>query len=1350
MGFHLVGHKAPPHSVRDRSRRPKLGEDKDEEAARNDHAIRSRSEEQIASSSAPHERDSFGRELRQGSSSERQTSSSRRSLSSTNSYVSMMRAMSGVRLSPDSPPASSPSSLATTPRRGEIEVEGYRLVPRSLTLPNSGKPLSSSGISQESMDAIDLLISDAKSPSTDVNRAAVRQLRLMSRASDENRGAIGAQGGVRPLLDLANSEDHEIQEEAVITLLNLSINNSNKRTMPSVGAIEEFVAIMRTGSQEMRENATAALFSLSVVDENKVLISSAGAIGPIVDVLQGGSDQGKRDACKALFNLSVLTANKARMVDLGGVPPLLALLEEASSDMAEKGVSVLANLATAPEGRCAIADAEDGIERLVEVLEAGTARGRENAAAALWLLAKNSEAHKALILREVVLPPLAALSQNGTPRAKEKARLLQAHLRDHGLPEESSASSQNGHSFGSSAWELGVAWIVSSASAVVQGKEPPPGAASTTNRFCYGGSLIKLVYFSRQPELPDSAAGFQRSASQSARANSSPSLRGYPSLGGRLHFVKFETSKLKDCLDFIESKKLHYLNSIGLDGDEDTVWGYGQGATRGATIKATGGGAYKYSDVFKERLKVTLDKEDEMGCLVAGLNFLLRAVRDEAYTHLDSEKQFVELDQNDIFPFLLVNIGSGVSILKGSPKVLSNVRGKGFKVDGVNQEEQVDGPGQYERVSGTNVGGGTFWGLGRLLTKCKSFDDILELSQGGDNAAVDMLVGDIYGGLDYSKIGLSASTIASSFGKAVGESKELEEYRPEDLALSLLRMISYNIGQISFLNAVRYNIKRIFFGGFFIRGHAYTMDTMSFAIKFWSKGAMQALFLRHEGFLGALGAFLSYDEHGLTNFTSSQLVERFPMGAPYARGEMSWMDKFLEIGSGITAPTPTTPPGPTGLGGFDRPMARSGSLRSDRSALNVGVLHLIPSMEPFPLLADPRGYEPNTIDLAEVEEREYWFRILDDHTPTLVDMAVASEGGTDDARRRGDAFARAFRAHLARLREEPAAYGRLGLANLLELREECLREFHFMDAYKSVKLRENEASLAVLPDLLTELDSLEPERRLLALIEGVLAANIFDWGSKACVELYQSGTILEIYRMSRSKMQRPWRVDDFDKFKERWFGKGGGAPAPAPHRKALLFADNSGADMVLGIIPLARELLRRGTEVVLVANSLPAINDVTAQELPPIIAAAAQHCDLLRRAAIAGGVIHDPASSSVGTPVVAEEGGPGAGGPHEQAGRGAEAGYRGNTPRLVVVESGSRSPCIDLRRVSADLAAASQGADLVVLEGMGRSLHTNFCARFQCESLKLAMVKNQRLAEQLVQGFIYDSVCQYEPPSTLD
>lgn len=36
---------------------------------------------------------------------------------------------------------------------------------------------------------------------------------------------------------------------------------------------------------------------------------------------------------------------------------------------------------------------------------------------------------------------------------------------------------------------------------------------------------------------------------------------------------------------------------------------------------------------------------------------------------------------------------------------------------------------------------------------------------------------------------------------------------------------------------------------------------------------------------------------------------------------------------------------------------------------------------------------------------------------------------------------------------------------------------------------------------------------------------------------------------------------------------------PHRHKRALLFVDNSGADVILGMLPLAREFLRRGTEV---------------------------------------------------------------------------------------------------------------------------------------------------------------------------
>ena len=42
----------------------------------------------------------------------------------------------------------------------------------------------------------------------------------------------------------------------------------------------------------------------------------------------------------------------------------------------------------------------------------------------------------------------------------------------------------------------------------------------------------------------------------------------------------------------------------------------------------------------------------------------LQAIRHEAYTHMEGEKEFVQIEPNDLYPYLLVNVGSGVSIIK--------------------------------------------------------------------------------------------------------------------------------------------------------------------------------------------------------------------------------------------------------------------------------------------------------------------------------------------------------------------------------------------------------------------------------------------------------------------------------------------------------------------------------------------------------------------------------------------------------------------------------------------------------------------------------------------------------------
>lgn len=209
---------------------------------------------------------------------------------------------------------------------------------------------------------------------------------------------------------------------------------------------------------------------------------------------------------------------------------------------------------------------------------------------------------------------------------------------------------------------------------------------------------------------------------------------------------------------------------------------------------------------------------------------------------------------------------------------------------------KVSGPKQFERVGGTHLGGGTFWGLMSLLTGARTFDDMLAMADRGDNSGVDMLVGDIYG-MDYTKIGLKSTAIASTFGKVFRLKNAAErhaedgeglchdgaeqqngevKFSHEDMSRSLLYAIRYvpachprpnneesaltafsnNIGQIAYLQSEKHQVKHIYFGGSFIRGHHQTMNTLSYAIRFWSKGEKQGYFLRHEGYLGAVGAFL--------------------------------------------------------------------------------------------------------------------------------------------------------------------------------------------------------------------------------------------------------------------------------------------------------------------------------------------------------------------------------------------------------------------------------------------------------------------------------------------------------------
>eukprot|EP00299_Pterocystis_sp_00344_P010795 c4918_g1_i1.p1 GENE.c4918_g1_i1~~c4918_g1_i1.p1 ORF type:complete len:521 (+),score=155.14 c4918_g1_i1:30-1592(+) len=334
-----------------------------------------------------------------------------------------------------------------------------------------------------------------------------------------------------------------------------------------------------------------------------------------------------------------------------------------------------------------------------------------------------------------------------------------------------------------------------------------------------GGTLAKLVFYEPLSQTRDLAqlSKFVNASEYYGSTGKRVLQLSFSFQDGLFHFILFETHRMASAIDLIVQNRLHSDMS---------------------TLSATGGGAYKYSRMFEQKAGIVMTAYGELECAVRGLLFLVRHVKDELYTIPNAtlstdtfQKETYETSIDDMFPFIVVNIGSGVSVLF------------------------VENERTFERVNGTALGGGTYLGLCRLFTRCETFEEALRLAERGHASKLDLLVGDIYGG-DCENLSLPSSATAASFGKAMTMDIEKDPIQPEDFARALLTMISNNIGQIALLTARQLKAKHVVFAGNFLRHNNISQRTLAFATNFWSKGTLEALFLRHEGFCGALGALL--------------------------------------------------------------------------------------------------------------------------------------------------------------------------------------------------------------------------------------------------------------------------------------------------------------------------------------------------------------------------------------------------------------------------------------------------------------------------------------------------------------
>jgi type II pantothenate kinase len=348
-------------------------------------------------------------------------------------------------------------------------------------------------------------------------------------------------------------------------------------------------------------------------------------------------------------------------------------------------------------------------------------------------------------------------------------------------------------------------------------------------------------------------------------------------------------------------------------------------------------------------------------------------------------------------------------------------------------------------------------------------------------------------------------------------------------------------------------------------------------------------------------------------------------------------------------------------------------------------------MEPFCLLADPATYVACDWNLSEDREaRHYWVGFFKRHLETILKLgieAAARDSGREQCLDRAARCRAEFVAHFDRYSADPAGFGRVTILTLDAWRDDVLRKHGFGDAFADLKDRENAAALPLLPKVCRQIDDLEdrPPEQLRAVVEGVFAGNIFDMGAEATAKRFLSES--PDFFETRGKLPpRPWLIDDYDDLAGRALRRA--------YRKCVFFIDNAGSDFVLGALPMIRYLARRDCEVVMAANERPTLNDMTVHDVhkwwPHIL----------------------QAEPSLGT-----------------------------LP-ITLASTGTGEPLIDLAAVGPELNQASTGADLVVLEGMGRGVESNLDAAFSCDALKLAMLKDAAVANR-VGGKVYDVVCRF-------
>lgn len=181
------------------------------------------------------------------------------------------------------------------------------------------------------------------------------------------------------------------------------------------------------------------------------------------------------------------------------------------------------------------------------------------------------------------------------------------------------------------------------------------------------------------------------------------------------------------------------------------------------------------------------------------------------------------LEENNKFdhPFLLVNIGTGTSW-------------------------HVVNDDKYERILGSGVGGGTFTGLGALLTDEDEYHQLTCLANEGEKGNIDLLVRDIY---ESDEPPIDGNLTAANFAKGTKV-----KHMDSDRMASLSNMIAETVVLLTLQAGAIHKINKVVYIGSTLVDNPSLRKNLEL---YTGMFGLSSLFLHNGEYCGAAGAYFS-------------------------------------------------------------------------------------------------------------------------------------------------------------------------------------------------------------------------------------------------------------------------------------------------------------------------------------------------------------------------------------------------------------------------------------------------------------------------------------------------------------